>query len=82
MKLVATEKAPKALGPYSQGYIYNGVFYAISVVWFFCGSPFGVEPLWPACAGGLGALVVLTLLSPAPGSASYLKYREVKRLGP
>ena len=28
MKLVATEKAPKALGPYSQGYIYNGVFYA------------------------------------------------------
>lgn len=54
----------------------------ISVVWFFCGSPFGVEPLWPACAGGLGALVVLTLLSPAPCSASYLKYREVKRLGP
>ncbi len=28
MKVVATEKAPKALGPYSQGYIYNGVFYA------------------------------------------------------
>lgn len=28
MKVVATEKAPKALGPYSQGYIYNGVLYA------------------------------------------------------
>ena len=28
IKVVATEKAPKALGPYSQGYIYNGVFYA------------------------------------------------------
>ena len=28
MKAVATEKAPKALGPYSQGYIHNGVFYS------------------------------------------------------
>ena len=28
MKVVATEKAPKALGPYSQGYIHNGVFYS------------------------------------------------------
>lgn len=27
MKIVATEKAPKALGPYSQGYIHNGVLY-------------------------------------------------------
>ena len=27
MKLVATEKAPKALGPYSQGYVHNGVLY-------------------------------------------------------
>lgn len=27
MKIVATEKAPKALGPYSQGYVYNGVLY-------------------------------------------------------
>ena len=25
MKIVATEKAPKALGPYSQGYVHNGV---------------------------------------------------------
>ena len=24
MKIVATEKAPKALGPYSQGYVHNG----------------------------------------------------------
>ncbi|MDO4313101.1 MAG: RidA family protein [Eubacteriales bacterium] len=28
MKVVATEKAPKALGPYSQGYVYNGVLYS------------------------------------------------------
>ena len=26
MKVVATEKAPKALGPYSQGYVHNGIF--------------------------------------------------------
>ena len=26
-KVVATEKAPKALGPYSQGYVHNGVLY-------------------------------------------------------
>lgn len=28
MKVVATEKAPKALGPYSQGYVHNGVLYS------------------------------------------------------
>lgn len=28
MKIVATEKAPKALGPYSQGYIHNGILYS------------------------------------------------------
>ena len=27
MKIVATEKAPKALGRYSQGYVHNGVLY-------------------------------------------------------
>ena len=27
MKIVATEKAPKALGPFSQGYVHNGVLY-------------------------------------------------------
>lgn len=27
MKIVATEKAPKALGPYSQGSVHNGVLY-------------------------------------------------------
>ena len=27
MKIVATEKAPKAVGPYSQGYVHNGVLY-------------------------------------------------------
>lgn len=28
MKVVATEKAPKAVGPYSQGYVHNGIFYS------------------------------------------------------
>lgn len=28
MKVVSTEKAPKALGPYSQGYVHNGVLYS------------------------------------------------------
>ena len=28
MKVVATKKAPKALGPYSQGYVHNGIFYS------------------------------------------------------
>lgn len=28
MKVVSTEKAPKALGPYSQGYVHNGMFYS------------------------------------------------------
>ena len=26
-RILATEKAPKALGPYSQGYVHNGVLY-------------------------------------------------------
>ena len=28
MKIVATENAPKALGPYSQGYVHNGILYS------------------------------------------------------
>lgn len=28
MRVVATDKAPKALGPYSQGYVHNGLFYS------------------------------------------------------
>lgn len=28
MKVVATDKAPKALGPYSQGYVHNGIVYS------------------------------------------------------
>ena len=27
MKLIATQRAPKALGPYSQGYVHGGVLY-------------------------------------------------------
>ncbi len=32
MKVVSTEKAPKALGPYSQGYVHNGMFYSAGQV--------------------------------------------------
>jgi len=28
MKVIHTDNAPKALGPYSQGYVYNGIFYS------------------------------------------------------
>ena len=28
MKVVASEKAPKALGPYSQGYVHGGILYS------------------------------------------------------
>lgn len=28
MRAISTEKAPKALGPYSQGYVHNGMFYS------------------------------------------------------
>lgn len=27
MKIISTERAPKALGPYSQGYVHNGLLY-------------------------------------------------------
>ena len=32
MKVVATDKAPKALGPYSQGYVHDGIFYSAGQV--------------------------------------------------
>ncbi|MEF9942407.1 MAG: Rid family detoxifying hydrolase [Lachnospiraceae bacterium] len=28
MNIISTEKAPKALGPYSQGYVHAGIFYS------------------------------------------------------
>ena len=28
MKVIATDRAPKALGPYSQGYVHNGLLYS------------------------------------------------------
>ena len=28
MRVIVTDKAPKALGPYSQGYVHNGIFYS------------------------------------------------------
>ena len=32
MKVVATKKAPEALGPDSQGYVHNGIFYSAGQV--------------------------------------------------
>ena len=32
MNVVATDKAPKALGPYSQGFVHNGIFYSAGQV--------------------------------------------------
>ena len=32
MKVVSTDKAPAALGPYSQGYVHNGMFYSAGQV--------------------------------------------------
>lgn len=32
MKAIQTDKAPKALGPYSQGYVHNGLFYSAGQV--------------------------------------------------
>lgn len=32
MKVVSTEKAPAALGPYSQGYVHNGMLYTAGQV--------------------------------------------------
>ena len=32
MKVVATTNAPEALGPYSQGYVHNGIFYSAGQV--------------------------------------------------
>ena len=32
MKIISTEKAPKALGPYSQGYVHAGVLYTAGQV--------------------------------------------------
>ena len=32
MKVVATKNAPEALGPYSQGYVHNGIFYSAGQV--------------------------------------------------
>ena len=32
MKVVATKKAPEALGPYSQGYVHNVIFYSAGQV--------------------------------------------------
>jgi len=28
MRIISTDKAPAAIGPYSQGYVHNGIFYS------------------------------------------------------
>lgn len=37
MKVIETKKAPKALGPYSQGYLYQGILYTSGQI--------GIDPL-------------------------------------
>lgn len=37
MKVIETKKAPRALGPYSQGYIYQGILYTSGQI--------GIDPL-------------------------------------
>jgi endoribonuclease L-PSP, putative len=32
MKVIATDKAPKAVGPYSQGYVHGGIFYSAGCI--------------------------------------------------
>ncbi|MCI8639390.1 MAG: RidA family protein [Coprococcus sp.] len=43
MKVIATEKAPKALGPYSQAYVHNGILYTSGQI--------GINPETDAVAG-------------------------------
>lgn len=51
----------------------GGLFAA---AWSMAGSPFGLNPFWPACALTLISLVVVSSLSKNKISASYRKYRQ------
>ena len=43
----------------------------IGFVWFFAGSPLGIEPMWPALALGLVALIIISLKrKPSPYKAA------------
>ncbi len=43
MKVISTEKAPKAIGPYSQAYVHNGMLYTSGQI--------GINPETDAVAG-------------------------------
>ena len=46
MKIISTDKAPAAIGPYSQGYVVNGCLYAS-----------GQVPLDPATGAVVGTAI-------------------------
>lgn len=48
----------------------------IAALWFFSGSPFGIEPIWPSCFVGILILVVLTLTSKEKIYSGHLRYKE------
>ena len=45
---------------------------ACSAVWYFIGSPFGIQPFWLSFVPGVTILVILTLCSKEPVSKGYL----------
>jgi SSS family solute:Na+ symporter len=48
----------------------------VAAFWFFAGSPFGIEPLWPSLLIGLGVLIPMTLLSKEKEYSGYTKYKN------
>ncbi|HZK44347.1 MAG TPA: sodium:solute symporter family protein [Syntrophomonadaceae bacterium] len=49
----------------------------VAAVWFFSGSPFGIQPLLPALLIGLVILVTITLMSREPISEGCALYQEL-----
>ncbi|HIW75638.1 MULTISPECIES: sodium:solute symporter family protein [Gordonibacter] len=50
----------------------------VAAVWHFAANPFGVEPLWPACAVTIVVLVGITLASKEKVSEGYKRYRVAR----
>ncbi|MEG0072535.1 MAG: sodium:solute symporter family protein, partial [Raoultibacter sp.] len=51
----------------------------LAAVWHFTGSPFGIEPLWPACALTLFLLIGISLASKKKVSPGYERYQAAKK---
>ncbi len=62
----------------------NGVFWSmligtiVGTIWHSLGNPFGISVLWPAFAGVMLVLVVMTLFNKEPVSESHKKWLEIK----